>query len=201
MKRRYLFAIAALLAGLGATAQAGESYVESQAQRMVGKRSDGRTHDMVPGYHGPGHPGQGHNNYPHGGPWFYYGGHYLPWAWRGDGDVTIIHDGSIRKPWVRSRAAYRKPDRREAGKGRFEEVAVRDVIEGEFIEVFHPAVYRIDEDGELIEVESARTVREPRYRVILTRVWVPAGADGDEDEDHEGAGGGDRPRRGPTDDE
>lgn len=57
-------------------------------------------------------------------------------------------------------------------KGHYEEVAFEDIIEGEFVEVYHPAVYRQQEDGSLALVEEARTTQEPKTRIILSRVWV-----------------------------
>jgi hypothetical protein len=56
--------------------------------------------------------------------------------------------------------------------GHFEEMPVTDVIEGEYVEVFHPAVYRRGEDGALELLEEARTTREPKVRIIMEKIWI-----------------------------
>jgi len=63
-------------------------------------------------------------------------------------------------------------DGRRWVEGHWAEMPREDLIEGETVEVFHPAVYRQREDGSLEELEEERVTREPKYRVVLTPVWI-----------------------------
>lgn len=56
--------------------------------------------------------------------------------------------------------------------GYWKRIAVEKAIDGEYVEVYHPAVYEQQKDGTLQQIEPERTVREPKTRVILKRVWV-----------------------------
>ena len=74
------------------------------------------------------------------------------------------------------RASYEvvPPAPQPAETGHYGWVPETEPVEGEFIEVYHPAVYRRLGDGSLQLVEEAGTVREQKVRIILTRQWIPA---------------------------
>jgi hypothetical protein len=78
-------------------------------------------------------------------------------------------------------------------KGHFEEVPMQDVIDGEFVDVFHPAVYRRLEDGSLEQIEEAHTTREPKVRLILTKIWIEGRQELPEPEDADDAPAQDGP--------
>ena len=86
----------------------------------------------------------------------------------------MILDGDSGYPAQPSTATYEivKPEGRQWVEGHWEEVAMQDVIEGEYVEVYHPAVYRKGEDGNLEAVEKEQLTKEPKVRIILTKVWV-----------------------------
>lgn len=90
--------------------------------------------------------------------------------------VYIIGDSRDDMPAYPSSASYviveRRPDQSEWVPGHWEEVPITDIVEGEFVEIYHPAIYRQTEDGELELLEVERTTREPKVRIILAKVWV-----------------------------
>jgi hypothetical protein len=57
--------------------------------------------------------------------------------------------------------------------GHYEIRAAEEVVPGEHVEIYHPAVYEVDASGRRRIVEKERTERVPKTRVVLTRVWVP----------------------------
>jgi hypothetical protein len=56
--------------------------------------------------------------------------------------------------------------------GHWEEVPMQDIEAGESIDVYHPAVYRRQDDGTLELVEKESTTKEPKVRIILAKIWV-----------------------------
>lgn len=109
--------------------------------------------------------------------YYYFGSRYYPLLdcdrFYYPGGVVVIEEDS-GWPAQPPTATYEivKPDQGQWIEGHWEEVAMQDVIEGEYVEVYHPAVYRKGDDGNLALVEKDRTTREPKVRIILTRVWV-----------------------------
>lgn len=63
-------------------------------------------------------------------------------------------------------------DRGEWIAGHYVEVPVEQIVEGETVEVFHPAVFRRTEDNKLEQLEAESTSREPKVRIVLTRKWI-----------------------------
>lgn len=57
--------------------------------------------------------------------------------------------------------------------GRYELRATEVVIPGEYVEVFQPAVYELDESGVEQLVEREATVTVPKVKIVLKKVWVP----------------------------
>lgn len=56
--------------------------------------------------------------------------------------------------------------------GHYEARAREVVIPGQFVEVYHPAVYEVDDTGKEQLVEKEETTRVPKVRLVMTRVWV-----------------------------
>lgn len=56
--------------------------------------------------------------------------------------------------------------------GRWELRAEEVPVPGEFIEVYHPAVYEVDEEGNHQLVEAAETTRVPKVKIVLRKIWV-----------------------------
>jgi hypothetical protein len=60
-----------------------------------------------------------------------------------------------------------------------------EIVPGEFIQVYRPAVYAIDEEGRTRLVEPEATVTLPKVRIVMERVWfgtAPAGTEAGEPE-------------------
>jgi hypothetical protein len=106
----------------------------------------------------------------------YYGWSDRHLGYRGLPPIIIANYGEERGPSHWPQASYEIVERRAQSlawiRGHEEEVPLVDVIDGEFVDVYHPAVYRRGESDELVEVEAERTTREPKVRIILTTVWV-----------------------------
>lgn len=78
----------------------------------------------------------------------------------------------VQPPW-KEREPRRPTDRDPVGAvGRFELRTREEVIPGEFIQVYRPAVYEIDAQGRTHLVEAEETVTLPKVRIVLERVWV-----------------------------
>lgn len=89
---------------------------------------------------------------------------YQPW-----GAVVIYADDGVDTEVV-SEVVERS--QRQWVPGHYEQVMVEDPIEGETVEVHHPAVYERQSDGSLKLLEKERTERQPKVRLILTQRWV-----------------------------
>lgn len=70
-----------------------------------------------------------------------------------------------------------KPAVAKPAQGRYELQPQEEVISGEFVEIYHPAVYRIDEDGKEQLAEEEELTRVPKVRIVLRPVWVEGAAD------------------------
>lgn len=95
----------------------------------------------------------------------YYYGYNYPWA-----PVIIYADEDDEA----SEVIYEVTERGERRwvPGHYEEIVVEEVIEGEFVEVYHPAIYERGENGNLKQLEEERTERLPKVRLIVTQEWV-----------------------------
>lgn len=101
------------------------------------------------------------------------GDRYDSWYYWGVPPVIVYnddYDGAARRSTARYEVVAREG--LEWVEGYFDQVAVREVIDGEYVDVYYPAVYEKDDEGKRVLVEQARTVREPKVRIILTKVWV-----------------------------
>lgn len=56
--------------------------------------------------------------------------------------------------------------------GHYEVRAEEVPVEGQFVEVYHPAVFETDDQGRLQLVQPEETRRVPKTRVVLRRAWV-----------------------------
>ena len=114
------------------------------------------------------------------GPDFFspYAGHrglsvYVPFAYDTNRDRNSVALGASYE------IVYRKPRsgrtlEAKSGQpaGRYEARAKEVVIPGEFVDVFHPAVYETDENGVEQLVQREETTRVPKVRIVIDRVWV-----------------------------
>ena len=104
-----------------------------------------------------------------GVPYYYYPPYWYDYG----GPEVYIDDHRDDVPLGKSRASYQVGPRGQTWiEGHYEWMPREDVIEGETVEVYHPAVYRQLEDGKLELLEAERTTKEPKVRIILTRVWI-----------------------------
>lgn len=80
--------------------------------------------------------------------------------------------GTVRPPW-KNREPRRPTERDPVGAaGRFELRTREEIIPGEFIQVYRPAVYELDDQGQLRLIEPEETVTLPKVRIVIERVWV-----------------------------
>lgn len=87
--------------------------------------------------------------------------------------LTASGEGEPLRPPRIEREPRRSTERDPVGAvGRFEVRTREEVIPGEFIQVYRPAVYEIDAGGSLRLVEPEETVTLPKVRIVLERVWV-----------------------------
>ncbi len=115
----------------------------------------------------------------------YYGSHpdYYPRAYRhyyGPPFYYYTDRHEDDAPLGRSSASHTVVPRDSLWlEGRYAWSPKEDVLEGEFVDVFHPAGHRQLEDGTLELLEEERTTREPKVRIILTKTWIEGQYDPD----------------------
>lgn len=56
--------------------------------------------------------------------------------------------------------------------GHWELRAEQIPVPGEFVDVYHPAVYEVDDAGKHQLVEAAETTRVPKVKIVLRKTWV-----------------------------